>query len=111
MISGLNRLMAFFQLIRYPNLFFIALTQVIFYFRIIRKVSDDQPLLSLTDFLLLMIASVVIAAAGYIINDYFDMDIDYVNKPDKMVIGRIIGRRWAMLLHMMFSLTVMSRVQ
>lgn len=105
MMTGLTRLMAFFQLIRYPNLLFIALTQAIFYFRIIRKASDGQPLLSSTDFLLLMIASVVIAAAGYIINDYFDMDIDYVNKPDKMVIGRVIGRRWAMLLHMMFSLT------
>ena len=40
---------------------------------------------------------------GYIINDYFDMDIDNVNKPDKLVIGKWINRRWAMLFHMLLS--------
>ena len=34
-------------------------------------------------FILLSLASVLIAAAGYIINDYFDVNIDQVNKPKK----------------------------
>lgn len=63
-----------------------------------------MPLLGYTDFLLLLVSSVSIAAAGYIINDYFDMDIDHVNKPQKMVIGKLISRRWAMLWHMLLSL-------
>ena len=63
-----------------------------------------MPLLGYTDFLLLLVSSVSIAAAGYIINDYFDMDIDHVNKPQKMVIGKWISRRWAMLWHMLLSL-------
>jgi 4-hydroxybenzoate polyprenyltransferase len=46
-----------------------------------------------------MTASVFIAAAGYIINDYFDINIDQVNKPDKMVVEKIIKRRWAILFH------------
>jgi 4-hydroxybenzoate polyprenyltransferase len=94
----------FFQLIRYPNLIFILLTQTLFYFFIIVPVSGGSPKLTLEDFILLAIASISIAAAGYIINDYFDMDIDFVNKPERMVIGKNVSRRWAMLLHMLLSL-------
>jgi len=53
----------------------------------------------------LMAASVFIAAAGYIINDYFDLDIDQVNKPGQIVIQKFIKRRWAIALHLLISLT------
>ncbi|TAH13464.1 MAG: ubiquinone biosynthesis protein UbiA, partial [Sphingobacteriia bacterium] len=55
-------------------------------------------------FFALIIASVCIAAAGYIINDYFDHNIDQINKPDKVVVNRIISRRWVIFWHMLLSL-------
>ena len=42
--------------------------------------------------------------AGYIINDYFDIDIDNVNKPERLIVGKLIKRRWAMLWHLVLSL-------
>jgi len=56
-------------------------------------------------FVLLCLSSVLIAAAGYIINDYFDINIDRINKPGKVVVERHISRRWAILLHWLFSFT------
>src|SRR3954469_12023642 len=56
-------------------------------------------------FLLLMSSSVLIAAAGYIINDYFDLNIDLINKPDKLVVDKIITRRWVIFWHLVFSIT------
>ena len=55
-------------------------------------------------FFLLLISSLLIAAAGYIINDYFDIDIDNVNKPERLIVGKLIKRRWAMLWHLVLSL-------
>jgi 4-hydroxybenzoate polyprenyltransferase len=55
-------------------------------------------------FIFLVLASVFIAAAGYIINDYFDLNIDQVNKPDKVVVNIIINRRWVIFWHMFLSL-------
>ncbi len=55
-------------------------------------------------FPLLIIASILIAAAGYMINDYFDLDIDQVNKPDRVVVNTIISRRWVIFWHMSLSL-------
>lgn len=54
-------------------------------------------------FVLLSLSSVLIAAAGYIINDYFDLHIDRVNKPDKVVVEKIIKRRWAIIWHWVLS--------
>ncbi len=52
---------------------------------------------------LLSSSTIIIAAAGYIINDYYDIKIDYINKPERVVIGKIIPRRFAILFHTLFS--------
>lgn len=97
----MNLVGAFFRLIRWPNLVFIALTQLLFYFCIYLPLYDQQMVRKLV---LLIMASVFIAAAGYIINDYFDLNIDQVNKPKKNVVDSIIHRRWAIIWHFVLSL-------
>lgn len=52
---------------------------------------------------ILATSTVLIAAAGYIINDYYDVKIDYINKPSRVVIGKSITRRYAILFHVMLS--------
>lgn len=49
--------------------------------------------------LLLCLGTVMITAAGYVINDYYDVKIDYVNKPDRVVVGRFVKRRTIIILH------------
>ena len=94
-------LSAFFKLVRWPNLLFIALTQLLFHTCVY------QPLTGSTQFgslLWIIVASVCIAAAGYIINDYFDLNIDQINKPQKNVFARTINRRWAIIWHFILSI-------
>ncbi len=96
---------AFLKLVRLPNLFFIALTQVLFQFCIYRSLY--QPAIQGNDlfrFILIVLASLFIAAAGYVINDYFDINIDEVNKPQRMVVDKVIHRRWAIAWHFMLSI-------
>jgi 4-hydroxybenzoate polyprenyltransferase len=101
---------SFFRLIRWPNLLFIALTQLLFYYAVVLPLLPDQyyqlkQQLSVPVFAILVLSSVLIAAAGYIINDYFDINIDRVNKPDKMVVERVIKRRWAIIWHIVLTFT------
>ena len=95
---------AFFRLIRWPNLVFIAITQALFYYCIYIPLLINYPS-SKNQFLffILMIASLFIAAAGYIINDYFDIQIDIINKPQRIVINKYIKRRWAIVWHLLLS--------
>lgn len=99
-------LRAFLKLVRLPNLFFIVLTQFLFYYCILLPLLSSADAIAAIDqaqFILLSLASVLIAAAGYIINDYFDVNIDQVNKPKKNVVDLIVSRRWAILWHFVLS--------
>lgn len=92
---------AFLRLIRWPNLVFIIVTQGLFYYCIYEPlfhINEVKPLAWI------ITASVLIAAAGYIINDYFDLNIDQINKPEKNVFAKTIHRRWAIIWHFSFSL-------
>lgn len=95
---------SFFQsllrLTRFGNLVIIGLAQ---YFTAYFLVSTN----TLNDFRLFLLSTstVLIAAAGYIINDYYDIKIDYINKPDRVVIGKSIPRRFAILFHTLFSVS------
>jgi 4-hydroxybenzoate polyprenyltransferase len=95
---------AFLKLVRLPNLFFIALSQALFQFCIYRPMYKGLiPANDTMNFIFLSLASMLIAAAGYIINDYFDINIDEVNKPRHMVVNKMIYRRWAIAWHFMLN--------
>lgn len=51
----------------------------------------------------LCLATALIAAGGFVINDYFDVKIDRINNPDEMVVTRYISRDGAM--HLFYALT------
>lgn len=93
--------MYFIRLIRPVNLLVIALTmygmRVYFIPRI--HMSHAQENSEPLDFFLLVFSTVLIAAAGNIINDYFDVKADKINKPHKVIIGKYIKPRWAIVLH------------
>ncbi len=90
------------------NLLFILLTQVLFQYAIVTPMFRSNiysPALSAKYFCLLALSSMLIAAAGYIINDYFDLNIDRINKPEKIVVEKVIKRRWAIIWHWALSFT------
>lgn len=95
------------KLIRYQNLIIIGLTQYLFRYCIeipIMKMEPVYPVMSNLNFALLVISTILIAAAGYAINDYFDIRTDRINRPDKIIVGKHISRRTAMLIHTVFSI-------
>ena len=119
-----SKLYWFLRLIRWENLVIIFATQYLFGKYVInalfnvpdqvfQKFYQEQGLqgapfhfgLKLSDlnFFLLCLSTVLIAAAGYIINDYFDVKTDRINRPSSLIIDKRIKRRVAMLLHVLFN--------
>ncbi len=120
-------MLAFLRLTRPVNLLIIAITMVLMRYGVIRGIMErgiakfiaelDVPVtraeLSLPDgfgpqlplylFVLLVLSTVLIAAGGNVINDYFDTRIDRVNKPDDVIVGRSVKRRVAMTGHLTLS--------
>jgi 4-hydroxybenzoate polyprenyltransferase len=60
-------------------------------------------IMSNCNFILLVVSTVLLAAAGYIINDINDVDADKINKPEKVIVGRFIRIRTAENLHLILN--------
>lgn len=99
----LKTISAFFRLVRANNLLIIVLTQYMARIFLVGPKAEWRSYIFDYKQFMLVSATVCIAAAGYIINDYFDIKIDLVNKPHEVIIGRLIKRRWAILHHQILN--------
>ena len=91
------------NLIRLPNLLIIALCQVLVQVCLLQPEIPVRQILVQESFFLLLLSTFCVAAAGYIINDYYDIKIDAINKPKRLVVGKSINRRQAILAHLLLS--------
>jgi len=95
----MKKLGAFFRLVRWPNLVITALMMFLVYYNLVGMVST-------VGFTLLVISMVLIVAGGYVINDIFDMDIDEINKPDKLIVGKYFTEKQSNFIY--WSLTIIG---
>ncbi|MBL7863449.1 MAG: geranylgeranylglycerol-phosphate geranylgeranyltransferase [Cyclobacteriaceae bacterium] len=93
-------LQALVRLTRIWNLMIIALAQYAAASLLISPDTWKDPRLAL-----LVLSTVIIAAGGYSINDYYDIKIDLINKPDRVIVGKILSRRFVLLLHTVCSVS------
>lgn len=99
--------MAWLKLVRWQNLVIIFLTQLFAWGCVIVPMNHYSPVplvLTLNSFLLLSMSTVLIAAAGYIINDYFDIKIDIINRPEKLILEKRIPSKLAILVHAILNI-------
>lgn len=82
--------MNFLKLIRYQNLLLLALMQLIFRFGYLEIINIPLSLFY-WQYALLVGATVLIAAGGYVINDIFDQETDLENKTNNVIIGKYIS--------------------
>ncbi|NRB52239.1 MAG: geranylgeranylglycerol-phosphate geranylgeranyltransferase [Saprospiraceae bacterium] len=83
--------MPLLNLIRWPNLVIVALTQVLIYNWVLLPSFvqyNIQRSLDQNHFFLLCIVTILLSAGGYIINDIYDRDIDKIDKPERVIIGK-----------------------
>ncbi len=109
---------AFLRLIRWQNLLIIIATQCLMRYALLAPLLRHMPgewngtpvvvpglHLALSDFhfFLLVFSTVMLTAAGYVINDYFDTRTDRINRPERMVVERSISRREALVIHVLLN--------
>jgi 4-hydroxybenzoate polyprenyltransferase len=96
--------MKYLKLIRYQNLLLLAFMQLLFRYGFLKF---QNIFLSLTDWQygLLVLATVLIAAAGYVINDILDQETDYDNDKENVIVGKLISEKAAYNLYFALNIT------
>lgn len=98
-----NTFLQLVRLSRAPNLLMIAFTQYLVGVFLIGPKEEWMSILGDVPFAMVVLSTVLIATAGYFINDYYDVKIDLINKPDRVVVGKVLRRRQVMILHVVLS--------
>lgn len=96
----------FLNLIRWKNLLMIALVQILVKYALLLPFYESHGVittLSPLAFFLLVIATVCIAAGGYVINDIYDVEADKINKPSKVIINTHISEKIALRLFIILN--------
>lgn len=98
------------KLIRVENLIFIVIIQYAMRFLIIKPILANyniELLFSEFNFALLVLSTIILAASGYIINDYFDAEIDR-KAGKKVVIDKVLSKKSAMNLHIILNIIAIA---
>lgn len=99
-MSLVKQIRGWLTLVRWPNLIMLAISQLAFrYALLIPLLEADGQKSALNDmqFALLVVVTVIVAAAGYLINDFFDLPIDRVNRPNRPLVTGLIQPKSAQL--------------
>ncbi len=97
----------FLKMLRIPNLLMIALTFMLLRYLVfipVYRIYHAVPQMGSLNFMLMVIATMMIAAAGYMSNDYFDVVTDRVNKPEKLYIGKQLSAGSAFAASLLLSI-------
>jgi 4-hydroxybenzoate polyprenyltransferase len=86
------------------NLFIIALLFYIIRCCVVRLFSGNELFFSELAFFSLTFSTVCITAGGYVINAYFDRQIDEINKPNRIIVGRDVSTLTTIQTHLVLSL-------
>lgn len=87
------------------NLVIVAFAQLMTAYFLVETSRKGLSVLQDINLYFIILSTVIIAAAGYMINDYYDVKIDYVNKPDEVIIGKGMKRRVVLVFHTFLSLS------
>lgn len=94
----------FLKLIRFQNLLMLALMQLVFHFLFFKNQPDLILALADWQFILLVIATVTIAAGGYVINNIMDQETDEISKPKDLIVGKHISEGMAYNIYMALNI-------
>lgn len=94
-----------FKISRPLNLVIVAFAQLMTAYFLVETTRKGLPVLQDINLYLIIFTTVILTAAGYMINDYYDVKIDYVNKPDEVIIGKGMKRRVVIFFHSVLNIT------
>ncbi|MDT7829214.1 geranylgeranylglycerol-phosphate geranylgeranyltransferase [Pricia sp. S334] len=109
MLSRKNKLLflkvlSLFSVVRGHNILIIALAQ---YLASIYILAPDLPLRQVIfdlNLFMIVVASALVIASGYIINNFYDAEKDLINKPRKSMLDRLVSQRFKLSSYFVLNL-------
>jgi 4-hydroxybenzoate polyprenyltransferase len=98
------KLSALLSLVRWYNIFFLALAQYLAAIFILNNQQRWWHTLLNPDLHFMVFASLFCVAGGYLINNFYDLEKDLINRPNKTLYEKIVKQSTALRLYFLFNI-------
>lgn len=99
----LFKLSALLSIVRWYNIFFLALAQYLAVIFVLNDPHNWLQTLKDPELHLIVYASLFCVAGGYIINNFYDLERDLINRPNKTIYEKIVKQSTALQLYFLFN--------
>lgn len=99
----LFKLSALLSMLRWYNIFFLALAQYLAVIFILNDPAHWLRSLLNPNLHLIVFASLFCVAGGYLINNFYDLEKDLINRPNKTIYEKIVKQSTALRLYFVFN--------
>jgi len=100
----LLKLLSLFSVVRGYNILMIVLAQYLASIYILSPNLALHKVVFDLNLLLIVIASALVVASGYIINNFYDAEKDLINKPRKSMLDRLVSQRFKLTTYFILNL-------
>ena len=87
------KLFSLFSIVRGYNILIIIIAQYLTSIYILAPQLSIKEILFDLNLFMIVLASTTAIASGYIINNFYDSEKDLINRPNKSILDRLVGRR------------------
>ena len=104
------KIIALLSIVRWYNILITAVAQ---YVTAIYVFSPDQStweILMNWDLHLIVLATSLIIAAGYIINSFYDLEKDLINRPEQTIFGRLVSKSFCLYCYLLWSHLILENL-
>ena len=98
------KLLGTFSLVRADNVLLLALAQYLLAYYLMTPGKNYREVWSDPFLFCLVVASVLVASAGYIINNFFDAAKDQINRPKKYLLRHLLSQREQLTLFFLLNI-------
>ena len=97
------KLFSLFSIVRGYNILIIIIAQYLTSIYILAPQLSIKEILFDFNLFMIVLASATAIASGYIINNFYDSEKDLINRPNKSILDRLVGRRTKLNLYFILN--------
>ena len=94
---------ALLSLVRWYNIFFLALSQYLAVVFVLNDMADWKSTLANPNLHAIVFASLFCVAGGYLINNFYDLERDLINRPNKTLYEKLVKQSTSLRLYFLFN--------
>lgn len=102
------KIISLLSIVRWYNIIITAVAQYVSAIYVFNRTQSGFDVLRSPDLHLIVLATALIISAGYIINSFYDLEKDLINRPEQTIFGRLVSKSFCLYCYLTFNVIALA---